>query len=485
MANTRTRFAMRLVPVLLATASSAGYGVTLSFAPQELTVTQEKTSSFDIQIGGLGNGAAPSLGAYDLSVTFDPSVIDIEKQDVELGTQLDPSVPNIVLQDGNLRLLQVSLKDPEVLDSEQPGSFRLATVPFEAREPGTSQLELGDVTLGDAFGSPIEVMFPESGEVRVVAPDPVDTQNPLLSEEGAEVGTAYNNACKVLEQPGYPLTAGQQGLLQTCATLRSLSRSDPAAAAELLNEAVPRITKPAARTGIGAAQQQDQTITVRLTKLRGALVGPTIASSMIGIDGQQIDGQQLAALFDALSGGGASSDGGELGGRWGFFVNGSIGKGDRDKTQLENGFDVDVSNITAGVDYRLTDQLILGAAVGYVDTDADFDSSPNETQVDGWSAIVYGTYMPTEGAYVDAVVSAARDRYDVRRLDPFSGLTAKGDTDGTAFSASLAADTSGATASGPSGLMGGSVTRRPTWTDITSRPLRVTHTGSTTRTRRA
>jgi hypothetical protein len=154
------------------------------------------------------------------------------------------------------------------------------------------------------------------------------------------------------DKPRDQLTAGERGLLESCGTLITLPGSQ---AAELVDEAVPRIEKPAARIGIGAAQQQYQNISIRLTQLRGAMVGPATAAASFGIDGQRIDGQQLAALFDSLTDGGASGDDDGLGGRWGFFVNGSLGKGERDQTQGEDGFDFDVSNITAGADYRITE----------------------------------------------------------------------------------------------------------------------------------
>jgi outer membrane autotransporter protein len=144
-------------------------------------------------------------------------------------------------------------------------------------------------------------------------------------------------------------------------------------------------------------------------------------------------------LLGQLTGGGASADSNALGGRLGVFVHGNVGNGNRDTTQREVGFDFNLYNVTAGVDYRFTDQLILGAAFGYGNTNADFDQSPNKTTVDGWSGMLYGTYMPTDALYVDGILSGGHNNYDVRRLDPFSGLTATGNTDGTSFGASLGA----------------------------------------------
>ncbi len=57
--------------------------------------------------------------------------------------------------------------------------------------------------------------------------------------------------------------------------------------------------------------------------------------------------------------------------RLGFFLNGTLTLGDKDLTDRESGFDFDTKGIIAGSDYRLTDDFVLGAAFGYVNTGAD------------------------------------------------------------------------------------------------------------------
>lgn len=433
--------------LLLSAASSAAFCVTLSVVPQEAVVSAGASSSFDVRIDGLGDQQPPSLGAYQVEVGFDAAVIGVGEDDVVFGSQLGDSTSRVTAESGTLTLIEVSFVDPRTLEVNQEGSFSLAEVRFTANELGVSPLELSEAVLSDAFGLPIaDVAIESSGvEVRAVDESPSEPlpppaeplPPPALNPEATEVATAYVSGCsELVGREEATLTAGERGLLETCASLIALSPSERSA---LLDEAVPRIQKPAARIGIGANQQQSHNVSMRLTELRGGAVGFTTAGLLLPVHGQPIDGNQVAALLGAVSGGGASGDEGLLGGPWGFFLNGNVAQGDRDRTQREDGFDFDLYNITAGVDYRLSDELILGAALGYSNTNADFDDSPNRTDVEGWSVMLYGTYMPTEEVYVDAMISRSWDQYDVRRLDPFSGLTANGDTDGSAFSANLGA----------------------------------------------
>ena len=57
--------------------------------------------------------------------------------------------------------------------------------------------------------------------------------------------------------------------------------------------------------------------------------------------------------------------------RWGFFATGTVGQGDRDRGESDPGFDFDTYGLTAGVDYRVSDRVVLGAALGYNRNDTE------------------------------------------------------------------------------------------------------------------
>lgn len=105
-------------------------------------------------------------------------------------------------------------------------------------------------------------------------------------------------------------------------------------------------------------------------------------------------------------------------GRLGLFLNGSYSTGDRDETRRANEFDFDSYQLVAGADYRLTDNVVLGGAVTYLDVEADFDEKATvdggDVNADGWGGFLYGTYY-WDRFYVDALAGYARSDYDVRR----------------------------------------------------------------------
>lgn len=67
---------------------------------------------------------------------------------------------------------------------------------------------------------------------------------------------------------------------------------------------------------------------------------------------------------------------------WGGFLNVQSSTGSRDGTGLEGAFDLASFTANAGVDYRLNDQWIIGALLGYSQQEIDFDAS--QSVVDGY-----------------------------------------------------------------------------------------------------
>ncbi len=126
--------------------------------------------------------------------------------------------------------------------------------------------------------------------------------------------------------------------------------------------------------------------------------------------------------------------------RWGFFLNGRVAMGDRDGTSSEEGFDVDAAGLTAGVDYRVNDRLVWGAALGYLDTDVELVNDGGGLDAQGTSLAVYGTYF-RDTYYFDWTAAYGVNDFDVsRNVDlplPFQGQsrwTASGSPDSSQLS---------------------------------------------------
>lgn len=107
-------------------------------------------------------------------------------------------------------------------------------------------------------------------------------------------------------------------------------------------------------------------------------------------------------------------------GRFGIFISGGYRFGEKDNTSEVEGFDFDNTNLTVGVDYRISPDVIGGIAFGYSKFDVEFDDtidSPNGQGLenDTYSVSLYGTYYATDAFYLDGVVRGGYGDYDSER----------------------------------------------------------------------
>jgi outer membrane lipase/esterase len=229
------------------------------------------------------------------------------------------------------------------------------------------------------------------------------------------------------------LPAIEQSLLDRCG--RVVREPNAGLKADALQEITAEELNAPAANAIDFGRSQRSNIAARVVTLRSA------------------GGNSLASLEDAGSGsslwsnvGGASGDE-ALGGRLGLFVNGTLGEGDKDQTEFEAAYDFELTGFTAGVDYRFTDSLVGGLALGYSDSETDFDDeSGGSLEADGLTGSLFGSWYG-ERAYVDLIASYGSQSYDsVRRVQytlaeeplPIDHI-ATGDTDGEVTAVGLSA----------------------------------------------
>jgi outer membrane autotransporter protein len=127
----------------------------------------------------------------------------------------------------------------------------------------------------------------------------------------------------------------------------------------------------------------------------------------------------MALYPQAALGGSAGADDVGLASRWGGFVNGAYGWGYRQPSVLEDAFAFDSTDVTAGVDYRVNQRLVVGFSAGYTDQRLDFDSRRSVAgggmRSTGYSATLYGLYE-WDGPYITAAVGYQRYHFDESRL---------------------------------------------------------------------
>jgi len=185
----------------------------------------------------------------------------------------------------------------------------------------------------------------------------------------------------------------------------------------------------------------------RISALRAGATGFTV----FGVPFQSSGNQLAASNGPGLRGGGASADSADIGiaSRWGGFVNGSFGWGDRAPSVLEDAFAFDSKDATIGVDYRFTRRFVLGAMAGYTEQQVDFNSAlsvvDGSISSHGVSLKIYGLYE-WDGPYVSLSVGDERVNYSSTRvitypsfniLVPSVYATATGSTIGNTLSSTL------------------------------------------------
>jgi hypothetical protein len=142
--------------------------ITLGFDPMQQDGIVGESVDVDLFITGLGDGIAPSLGAWDIDIQFDSTIVGFNS--AVYGDQLGQSVGGGSGTNGTLSLSEVSLESATDLNNLQAGSFILATLTYDLLAVGTSPLNITDFLLVDAFASELEANV-SGGEINVV-PEP-------------------------------------------------------------------------------------------------------------------------------------------------------------------------------------------------------------------------------------------------------------------------------------------------------------------------
>jgi hypothetical protein len=146
----------------------------LEFLPALQTAGLGQPVSVDVVISGLAAGGPPSVGAFDLDVSFNPTIFS--STGVRFGQFLgNPGLGEVLTISsparGVIDLAAVSFLSPEELNALQPARFSLASLDFSSLREGTSPLAFSQAIIADAFGGTLATTA-SGGIVNVAAPEP-------------------------------------------------------------------------------------------------------------------------------------------------------------------------------------------------------------------------------------------------------------------------------------------------------------------------
>lgn len=213
------------------------------------------------------------------------------------------------------------------------------------------------------------------------------------------------------------------------------------------------INDSSAPQSLGSIPTRQKSLTTQLNSLRTLSLHNSITrdrsiakeidrarknSSGFRADNLQVRLQDEAIPVNGLLGG-AAGDSASFG-RWGAFVTGNVDLGKQEKNStLESDFHTNM--LIAGVDYKASDNIVLGAAVTHSDTNAGDDKTAN-TDFRRYSLSLFGSLYSRDRFYVDGMLTYGTSAYDLdRRIARDAGGSdiSAAKTDGDELSASLGA----------------------------------------------
>lgn len=112
--------------------------------------------------------------------------------------------------------------------------------------------------------------------------------------------------------------------------------------------------------------------------------------------------------------------------RWGFFITGTGEFVDVGSNGIAQGGSFNTGGVTVGADYRLSSSFVIGAALGYANTQADLNFR-GTTENNTGQASLYATYY-RGGFYIDGIVTGGLSTIETRR-QTIGGMT-HSDTEG-------------------------------------------------------
>lgn len=150
------------------------FATSLFFDPSAPVLNLNEIATINVQISGLGDGVGPNLGAFDLGISYDASVLTLQSFSFSnyLGYPTD-SFTFGSIGSGLLSAQEVSFLPDAVLASLQPAAFSLLSMEFKTIGLGTSLLSFQKGDLSDGLGQFLLADLRQAAVSVVQEPTPV------------------------------------------------------------------------------------------------------------------------------------------------------------------------------------------------------------------------------------------------------------------------------------------------------------------------
>ena len=373
------------------------------------------------------------------SVRVGGSTITQGQQEVNA---LDGNFASGSLPGGNFKIFQ-DVIDTSAITATSSSSAQLSGSAINIADP-----DLGSGVFIELCVAPTITTPPE--EPPVEEPPSDDEVSEIIGDFEQAIPNLPANESAALSSIATSVTTGQATARLTAdfGSLQQAAQANDPNIARAVGQVTPDQSQAPSDASLNSVGLQIGNIGARLMALRmGTASGFDLAGLSIDIDGHRISGRQVQGLMEAFANGGAASADDSGFSRLGVFVSGRLSRGTRDETANVDGFKYRITGLTAGADYRLQDDLIVGGALGYSRAKTDIRNEGGDVDADNYSATLYGTWYQDSGVFVDGSLTYSRGDFDQQRNVNYT-LPTQGVTVDQIFDASFKGNTFGISLSG-------------------------------------
>lgn len=124
---------------------------------------------------------------------------------------------------------------------------------------------------------------------------------------------------------------------------------------------------------------------------------------------------------------------------WGLLVTPQYSKSNRTETDLENGYQSNLTGLNVGLDYRFSDSFVLGSTIGQTEDKATFLNNAGSLKNRNNTFTLYGTWLPSDKVSVDGYLGYGKLDTNSQRQFAFGPIfgTMSGATSGQQFMAGM------------------------------------------------
>lgn len=295
------------------------------------------------------------------------------------------------------------------------------TVTTATASGGTVTIDLTDGATGGPFtgATLVSLSPPSAGTAIITLGDTAASSGPAAF---AAAMTSGRYRLQFKASPTYTGTA------VATYTLTSAAGTSAPASVTLLVSARPVLNDDADMVGLVRAQataakrlaeSQIDNVADHMKSLRGKACLENNLSIAVGDDGDGAAPVRANAGCSPIANGDLA-----------FWTAGSISLGDSESLNGESAFDYATVALTGGLDYRLTDTVIGGVAIGYARDRTDIGSDGTTSRNSAMSATLYALYQPGDGFFVDGLAGVGLLDFDSLRITAENGAEAEAERTG-------------------------------------------------------